>query len=93
MNKLDIGIMIGEIIQVLDYKHHDFYMGSLARATLAHTLKIKYPFSNEDVRAALAETGPHIVIRVHNDLKVYIDHMRKHPMKECPHCGQMMEIK
>lgn len=91
MSRLDIGIMIGEIIQSLDYRRGDFYLGSLAKAILAQRLKIGYPFSNEAVRLALVEGGSDVVIDTHDHLKDHIKHMKKHPMKECPHCGQMME--
>jgi hypothetical protein len=78
--KFDRERMIKEIKSVLQYKDGDYYVGSLASYHVSALM---------DSRGTknISEADDKTVLKIHDYLESYIDHMNDNPVVKCPTCG------
>lgn len=76
--------MIKEIKDVLHYKDGDYYVGSLASYHVSALL---------DSRGVknITEADDKTILKVHDYLESYIDHMKDYPIVRCPTCGSRVK--
>lgn len=80
--------MIKDIMDVLNYKDGDYYVGGLATCHVVKVLGGKY---GVDHISDLLNYADHSKIKeVYKYLRDYIKYMKKHPMTKCSCCGSVV---
>lgn len=82
---------IQAILEITKYRDGDYYMGSMAHASLCRVLDISYP---SDYEKKLKTVPDHnlkkaIVYLVRYE---YLQHMLEHPVMNCPICGSTHRV-
>jgi hypothetical protein len=79
--------MIKEILDVLQYRDGDYYVGSMAYHKALELLG--KPFSNEEIKDVLNTSTDNSILKAHDYLESYIDHMKDYPVVSCPFCNKL----
>lgn len=79
--------MIKEILDVLQYRDGDYYVGSMAYHKALELLG--KPFSNEEIKDVLNTSTDNSILKAHDYLESYIDHMNDYPVVSCPFCNKL----
>ena len=85
-----------EIIDVLDYKDGDYYVGSLATCQVFSILRLEHileDWPQVNIRKALNQASSKDIDKAHNYLRSYIQHMKANLKQVCPHCGSIISAK
>lgn len=78
-----------EIIQVLKYRDGNYYVGGLATAKVCSILGYSYG-DKINLEAEIKDADRSDILKIHNFLSSYIEHMKNHPVSLCPCCGQQI---
>lgn len=81
--------LIKDIIDVLEYRDGDYYVGGIASCHVCGIFGIAY--GQGDLKKAIRKAEGHELRQAHQYLASYIAYMKKHPKKHCPHCGSIID--
>lgn len=80
--------MIQDILEVLDYRDGNYYVGSMANARVSRIIGHSYGNIDDDFDDKLKTSDKKTIKEVYEYLESYIDHMKDHPVTRCPLCMQ-----
>ena len=75
------------IINVLQYRDGDYYIGSLETSKLYNMLGVRYGDLSINLYKEIKEASLETLKRIVNQLDSYITYMEKYPIQVCPCCG------
>jgi hypothetical protein len=79
--------MIKEIINVFDYRDESYYIGSMTSTEAFRILNKQY--TDISIADAVKDASDEILLKTHDYLESYIDHMKDYPVVSCPFCNKL----
>ena len=77
-----------EILDVLNYRNGDYYVGGMAISRICDLLGVHGPFDQWlRIEQAVRTISDNKIHKVASYLESYIQYMKKHPLKTCTKCG------